>query len=101
MATSNPRYDGKPLLRLIELYVLWAIGQLSAPDASAMEAMTPKLRKVYATDGTWQQIIAGVLHFPPDLPGAIRELWDKNIAIAKQNCVVLPPQKSCGNVRGQ
>lgn len=28
MAT-NPRYDGQPLLRLLELYVLRAIGELS------------------------------------------------------------------------
>src|SRR6266403_1114656 len=25
---SNPRYDGKPLWRLLDLYVLWAIGEL-------------------------------------------------------------------------
>ena len=33
--TSNTRYQGKPLLRLLECYVLLAIGRLGEKEAAA------------------------------------------------------------------
>jgi hypothetical protein len=38
------RYAGRPFLRLLECYVLWAAGVLPAADEQRLEAMTPKLR---------------------------------------------------------
>lgn len=43
MAT-DPRYEGKPLLRLLELYVLKAIGELSQESEDALNAMGSKLQ---------------------------------------------------------
>jgi len=40
MANGNPRYQGKPLLRLLEWCVLWAIDQLSAMELSTLKEMT-------------------------------------------------------------
>ena len=51
---TNPRYNGKPLLRLLELYVLHVIGEISADDAERMVAMTPKLREIYGHSGEFR-----------------------------------------------
>ena len=88
----NPRYKGKPFLRLLELYVLWAIGELAEKETSFMEEITPKLRSSYKMEGDWQRIIEGVMELPPHLPGKIRELWNRNLEIARTAGVVLPPQ---------
>ena len=48
----NARYDGNPMLRLLELYVLWAIDRLSRRNAEIMLELTPKLQKTFHCDGT-------------------------------------------------
>lgn len=47
----SSRYDGK-FLRLLELYVLWVIGQLPGEEARRLEGMTPKLADVYGQMGS-------------------------------------------------
>ena len=69
------RYEGKPLLRLLECYVLWCIGELSEDDRAAMERMTPDLQRVYQRTGTWQAIVAAVMEFPADMPEGVRAVW--------------------------
>lgn len=89
---SNPRYDGKPLLRLLELYVLNAVGELSQSERQALERMAPKLKEIYGGNGEWQEAIAASVHMPPDMPIAIRNMWAKNLEIARSNGVTLAPQ---------
>lgn len=55
--------------------------------------MTPKLQSVYGIKGDWQQIIHEVMELPPNMPTVIRELWEKNTAIAKKNGATLAPQQ--------
>ncbi|MES2185925.1 MAG: hypothetical protein V4505_15345 [Pseudomonadota bacterium] len=69
------RYAGKPFLRLLECYVLDAIGQLDDGTRSAMDSMEPKLAKVYQRQGTWQEIVRGEMDFPPSFPETIRGFW--------------------------
>lgn len=78
---NNSRYDGEPLLRILECYVLWAIGELDADQARILESMTPKLQSVYGVEGKWHEIISRVMDLPNNLPEKIRELWrrKKNI----------------------
>ena len=90
---SNPRYQGKPLLRLLELYVLWSIDQLSEADAKSLQEMTPQLQSVYNAQGDWQQVIAVAMQFPPNMPEMIRDLWVRNCEIARQNQTTLAPQQ--------
>ncbi len=92
MTTPNPRYQGKPLLRLLECYVLWAIDELGAGEATALREMTPKLQGIYRVDGTWQDILASIMQMPPNLPTLIRTLWDKNSEIARKAGSTLTPQ---------
>jgi hypothetical protein len=93
VTTSNSRYQGKPLLRLLECYVLWAIDQLSAKDMQQLTEMTPKLQSIYNARGSWQKIIAGVMEFPAEMPGKVRALWIKNSEIARQSGAILTPQE--------
>lgn len=89
---ANPRYDGRPLVRLLELYVLRAIGHLEPADEERLEAMAPKLRELYDCPGAWHEVVAHSISLPPDLPAAIVALWKKNQAIAEENAVTLSPQ---------
>ena len=82
---TNSRYQGKPLLRLIELYVIDAVGAFTPEDAKRLEAMTPKLNQIYGTGGDWRAALVKAMAFPESMPGTIRNLWIKNQQIAKQN----------------
>jgi len=93
MTENQSRYEGKPMLRLLESYVLWAIGELPAENAKTLEGMVPTLEKVYGVSGSWVEIIEKVMGFPPSLPGALKQLWEKNTAIAKANDVHLSAQQ--------
>lgn len=87
------RYQGKPLLRLLECFVLKAINELSDADAENLKSMQPNLAKIYGKQGNWDQIIAATMEFPENMPTLIREIWDRNQVIAKQQNIVLAPQQ--------
>ena len=93
VATSIPRYQGKPLLRLLELYVLWTIDQLFDSEANTLKEMTPKLAALYEVEGDWHQILSAVMELPPNMPTLIRESWLKNTEIAHKSGVTLTPQQ--------
>jgi hypothetical protein len=86
------RYAGKPFLRILECYVLWAAGELAAEDERKLVAMTPKLRETFSRQGSWQEIVAGEMEFPPDLPQQINALWVQNQQRAKNANVDLPAE---------
>ena len=87
------RYEGKPLLRLLECYVLNAMGELTDDHRSALEKMQPMLLKIFGKTGTWDQIIAAEMEFPPTLPSRIKELWHKNMArISEVKGAMLDPE---------
>lgn len=90
--SSNPRYDGKPLLRLLELYVLMAIEELPPADRQTLESMAPKLLALYGGNGEWHEAIAAAIQMPSDMPAAIRDMWARNLEIARANGVTLHPQ---------
>jgi hypothetical protein len=90
---SNPRYDGKPLLRLLELYVLRAIGELPQTEQQTLERMAPKLQALYGGNGEWHEAVAAALHMSADMPTTIRDMWTRNLEIARANGVSLHPQK--------
>jgi hypothetical protein len=92
MNQNSQRYEGQPLLRLLECYVLWSIGELPEKEAQAMEAMAPKLRQIYEADGTWQDVIATVMELPPNMPQMIRDLWTRNSELARTSQMELSSQ---------
>lgn len=92
MKTSSSRYEGKPLLKLLESYVLWTIGQLPAKDEEVLMQITPKLQSIYGIQGDWQQIVSEVMELPPNIPALIKALWAKNAQIPNENGLPLAPQ---------
>jgi len=91
---SDNRYNGKPLLRLLELYILHVLGELPAAEQETLNRLAPKLQTVYGGNGAWHEAVGAAVHMPADMPQAIREMWDKNLEIAKANNVPpLTPQK--------
>lgn len=89
---SNPRYDGKPLLRLLELYVLRVLDELPLKERQTLDKMAPKLQAIYGGNGEWHEAVAAAVHMPADMPLTIRDMWLKNLEIARANGVSLHPQ---------
>jgi hypothetical protein len=81
------------MLRLLECYVLWAIGKLEPKEEQALAQMEPKLRQVLNQHGNWREIIAGAMSLPANMPELIRTNWAENLEIAKQHSATLTPQQ--------
>jgi hypothetical protein len=69
------RYAGKPFLRLLDSYVLDALGVLDDRTGVTLLTMEPKLREIYGLTGGWREIVAAQMEFPADLPTRIRQIW--------------------------
>ncbi|TIU47173.1 MAG: hypothetical protein E5W19_23200 [Mesorhizobium sp.] len=91
--STNPRYDGQPLLRLLDVYVLWAIGELSQESEEGLKRMAPKLQSLFGGDGQWHDAVAQSMHMPEGMPAAIRDMWRRNVEIARVNGTTLPPER--------
>jgi hypothetical protein len=91
--TGRNRYFEKPLVRLLELYVLHSIGEISTDDMNRMFAMTPKLQEIYGRSGEWPDIIAWSVGFPHGTSREIRAMWQRNQETARANGITLQPQK--------
>ena len=74
------RYEGRPFLRLVDCFVLDAIGRLDAAQASALKSMEPKLASVYGVQGSWQEIVASQMDFPDGMEAQIRTMWENGCA---------------------
>lgn len=91
---ENPRYDGKPLLRLLELYILKALDELPAMEQETLTRLAPKLQAIYGGNGQWHEAIEAAVHMPKDMPQLIRDMWAKNLEIARaKNVPALSAQK--------
>jgi len=92
--SDNARYEGKPLLRLLELYILHALGELPPAEQESLERLAPKLQAIYGGNGQWHDAIGAGVHMPADMPQLIRDMWAKNLEISRTNNVpALSPQK--------
>lgn len=91
--TSNRRYAGKPLLRVLECYVLWAIGELPESEEAKLRGMEPSLRQALKQQGGWREVIEKTMELPANMPELIRATWQKNQAIAQQQRLALSAQQ--------
>ena len=71
------RYEGKPFLRLLDSYVLDAIGALDQANADWLVAAELHFRATFGQQGSWREIVEKRMNFPAGMPAAIREVWDK------------------------
>jgi hypothetical protein len=91
---NDNRYETKPLLRLVELYVLHVLDELPATEQETLNKLAPKLQTVYGGNGAWHEAVAAAVHMPAEMPQFIRDMWEKNLEIARANNVpALAPQK--------
>lgn len=51
---QTDRYADKPLLRLVDSFVLKCIGELDESSEARLREMEPKLRQVYNCSGSWR-----------------------------------------------
>jgi len=90
---SNPRYDGKPLLRLLDLYVLKAIGELPRDQEDGLNRMASKLQARFGGGGQWHEAVECAVRMEADTPQQIRDMWARNLEIARANGVTLTPEE--------
>lgn len=90
---SNPRYDRKPLVMLLERYVLKAIGELSRDEEDRLNAMAPKLQATFGGGGQWHEAIETAVRMEADTSQQIRDMWMRNLETARANGVKLTPQQ--------
>ena len=69
------RYDGKPLLRLLECYVLDSIGELDSEMRSTLVKMEPKLSETFESKRGWDSILECALKLPANTRSQIKEFW--------------------------
>lgn len=62
---SNPRYDGKPLLRLLDVYVLWAIGELPPDREDGLKRMAPSCKLVSAAEDSGTRRLSALFAWTP------------------------------------
>lgn len=77
------RYSGKPLLRLAECYVLDRIDQLAFGQREVLERIEPKLKLIYNSSGSWQDIVASQLELEDTFDSKVRALWDRFLEQAR------------------
>lgn len=88
--SQDQRYAGNPMLRLVDAYVCWSIGELDDEQARLLDEMTPKLQDLYGLRGSWQEIVAAQMEYPDSLPEQLRNLWREQSRAAGERGEVLP-----------
>jgi hypothetical protein len=72
----DERYDGKPLLRFLDSYVLDAIGELGQATRSQLEELAPDIARILGVQpGGWQAVVEQAMELPSDSVHQIGELW--------------------------
>lgn len=77
MTTTPPqsdRYDGRPLLRLLDAYVLAVIDHLT-PDREALVRRV--VEETYGGGSNWKDTLKAVAGLPPDLDSRLVALWQQ------------------------
>jgi hypothetical protein len=75
------RYNGKPLLILLENYVLDCIGYLPKEKVPAITSM---IQRVYGGGDDWKATMRSTLHLEDSLDESIRQTWIRNQDLARQ-----------------
>lgn len=83
-----------PFVRILELYVLKAVGALEKEDEQAMKALTPELQEIYGMSQGWLRIVENVMEFPREAPEEIRSLWlERKEEVAQKEGRRLKPEE--------
>jgi hypothetical protein len=101
--STQDRFENEPLVKLLELYVLWSIGELPKVEEQSLGRILPQLRSTLAktlagqqldvTSLSWQRVIATAMSFPDNMAAEIRKIWLANLEIARRSNAILTPQE--------
>ena len=69
------RYTTNPFLRLVDCYVLDAIGGLPTEQDSGLKQLEPRFRKLMHVAGGWREIVESKMEFTSDVREQIRHFW--------------------------
>lgn len=69
------RYTDKPFLKLLDCYVLDAIGHLDPKTDADLTSIEPQLHQAFEAHGPWRGIVEDKLGFQDGMQAAILEVW--------------------------
>ena len=72
---ESERYQGKPLLILLENWILHTIGEL---EQSKVATMRTTVQRVYGGGENWNETLRNVLHLEDEIEDVFRKLWQRN-----------------------
>jgi hypothetical protein len=91
LPTSNlepERYEGRPLILILDNYVLDCIGELPSDKKALIITI---VQKVFGGGTDWKKTVRDVLQLSGSIEDDIRSLWIENQQIAVQNNSELHP----------
>ena len=91
--TVVDRYQSRPFLRLLDSYILDAIGQLGDEPRKGLETMQPRFAKIFGIDQPWQEIVRAQMELPDSLPEQIRMIWAGYLLHAQQQGQPVSPNE--------
>jgi hypothetical protein len=82
--SEEARYEGRPFLRLLDCYVLRAIGQLDEAQNAALQTIEPQLAGVYGKESRWFEVVAEQMDFPDGIEASINQVWQATLLKAEE-----------------
>ena len=71
---SDQRYEGRPLLRLMDAYAMAVIGELTPADEKVIETAVVRL---LGPGDDWKETVRRMSGLPGDMDARILYLWDQ------------------------
>jgi len=75
------RYKGRPLLSILENYVLSCIGALTPEQEAGMAAI---VQRVWQGSSDWKKTVREHLDMKDTLDQSLRDMWARNLEAAKR-----------------
>ncbi len=69
------RYAGKPMLKLLEAWIMDEAGALPPAVRAQLERMTPQLQATFRSRAGWKEIVAAALSLGPEHAAEVAEQW--------------------------
>lgn len=82
------RYEGRPLLVILENYILDCIGELSTEQ---QEGLTNIVQKSFGGNGDWKKTVRDTLQLDESIDEHFQQMWRRNCALAKEHRTELHP----------
>jgi hypothetical protein len=82
------RYQGRPLLIVLENYVLDCISKLPPGDSERLDQM---MQQALGGGPDWKQTLREMLQLDPTLDGELQKLWVENESLARKQGIELHP----------